>query len=169
MQEVRGDYRLADSMSATVLLTRRIFGQGALQLILLLVALVVLELAVMAIVGALSPESEWIPLIAGLAVVYVAFLAWVRLRNRRLRTAWASRGLLDPSPTTYRVEDGWFVTVGSQSEYRFRWSAVSEIARGKDFWCIIGPGIGLSLARRFFTDEAAERSFLRANAQTHGL
>jgi hypothetical protein len=162
--EVGGEYRLGEAKGAEWLLSKRVSGFGLGAFAIYVAGLVIAAFTVPYLVDLALPEA-----VTGgahlllIVVVCVAFiLGWQRWRRANLVKGWVARGVQNPSPTTFRIEDAVLVVAGAQSEIRVDWNAVSEIARGQAFWCLIGPGLGYCLPKRFFSDEAAERAFLRA-------
>jgi hypothetical protein len=159
--EISGEYQLGEARGAEWLLSRQVSGFGLGRLWLFLGTLIGAELAAGWIGDRMDPShSASFPLVVMVGVLGV--YGWTMWRRRNLTRGWIGRGVRRSSPLTFRIDDAGFMVEGPAAEVRWRWDGISEIARGKGFWCVIGPGLGYCLPRRFFADQTAERAFLRA-------
>lgn len=86
-------------------------------------------------------------------------IAWSR---RFARKAFAERGMTDPVPSRYAVEESAFVYTSGAVETRIPWRVVSDIVRAGPYWVVLSAGGSpVYLPRRFFPDAATESAFLR--------
>ncbi|HEY3947419.1 YcxB family protein [Phenylobacterium sp.] len=167
MLEASGECAIGESRGASWLLSKRVSGMGLAGYLISLCAIFAVELLTSFVLFAVAPAAVAdvlsLPLIvgAGLGSLWL----WLRWRRARLRKGWEARGVTNPHPVTFRIEDAVFVVVSGHSEIRCRWGAISEIARSRHHWIYIGYGLGYCLPRRFFGDVVTEREFLNESLQ----
>ena len=108
------------------------------------------------------PAWAWIPAIViglyvSLRLGVMACRAWC---VRHARKAFGVRGLVDPVPTAFRIEDDAFVSLSGQVEVRAPWTAVSDVFIAGPYWVILAQSHPIYLPRRFFATPAEEKAFL---------
>ncbi|MDP1912727.1 hypothetical protein [Brevundimonas sp.] len=138
----------------------------------MLIALVV-ALAGMGLAGVLAVfagvfldvlQDWWGLTFAGLALLVIwpsmSFLR--RWQIGRFRRALLQRDVQNPLPVRFEVgADGWTYVLGVV-ESRGPWSVISEFFPVGPYWVLLSQGSALFLAKRYFSDVAAERLFVQA-------
>lgn len=162
MLEVAGEIELADTQRASVLMVSRVARPIRLASALLVVAVALSAGAAAFITHLIAPGSNGIGLSIVVALVALATVIRAQLRTKAFFDGLRDRGVSDPAASVYRLCDAGLQASGQNMDILVRWSAVSEIAAGPTFWCVIGPGAALCIPRTFFDNPPAERAFIRA-------
>lgn len=161
MLEASGEMRLVDTQHASAFLFQKVAKPNRVALMLVALAVILGVGASVLAVDYVAPGSDASALLAVVAIVTIAFVVQARLRVSAFFRGLRDRGVSETSVGLYRLrEDGLHVS-GENVEMVVNWRAVSEIALGPTFWCVIGPGIGFHLPRTFFETRDAERAFIR--------
>lgn len=96
---------------------------------------------------------------AGVALIF-AFQACSKLYQRLYAAALKKRGVLDPNPTTFRIEDDALVCETPNYTHRLAWAGISEISRGKGYWVFFAGSINYFAPTRLFKGAEEERAFI---------
>lgn len=112
----------------------------------------------------LPPMGALAPVVVGAIVGVRVGQAWCMAWSRRFaRKAFAERGMTDPVPVSYRVDETALIHSSGPVEMRIPWSAVSDIVAAGPYWVLLCIGATpIYLPRRFFPDPEAESDFLGA-------
>ena len=118
----------------------------------------------------LAADNGWIPSIF-LPVLIISFsvcvlFAYVRVQRtvsvRAFTKALTVRGVTNPLPSSFSIEDDALTYDIGQVSTRVSWRVVSEIFRAGPYWIVLAQGAAHFLPVRYFETPAQEAAFLAA-------
>jgi hypothetical protein len=159
--EVSGDLRFGEGRSAGLFVRNRLLGRARLVLPALSAAFVVLAgLGMMA--AEQWPRQADLIFFAGLFIACISYALYCQWAGQALRRAWLQRGISDPSPTTYSIQEDGLAMVCPGYRTHLQWQSVSELSRSGLNWIFIADGMSYFLPRRLFSGEDEEKAFIEA-------
>jgi len=108
------------------------------------------------------PGWLWMPALlvavaAGIAICIRVHRGW---SIRIARTAFATRGLVNPVPSSFAISESGFSSTTGRVTLQAPWSAVSDLFRVGPYWVVLLEGYPQYMPRRFFASSADEKAFL---------
>jgi hypothetical protein len=161
--EVRGDVRLIEAGAISSFVRERLLGPArfiSLVLWLLVGAAVFLVAEAYRYVLTISPGLAPYAAVGTAVALTLAFRANARLYHRLYRSALKTRGLLDPNPTVFRIEDDALVCETPHYFHRLAWAGISEISRDDRYWVFFAGGVNYFAPTRLFKSVDEEREFI---------
>ena len=109
-----------------------------------------------------APGWLYLPLVVaiGWPVLFV-FAKWNRTwQVGRFKRALVQRGVSNPLPVTFEIQNDALVLHQGMVEWRAPWAAITEIHPVGPYWVFLAQGTPLYLPKRYFGDQSSELTFL---------
>ena len=161
--ELRGDVRLDEAGAISPFVRERLLGPArfiSLMLWLLVGAALFLVAETYRYVLTISPGLAPYAAMGTAVALTLAFRAGARLYHRLYRSALKKRGVLDPNPTVFRIEDDALICETPHYVHRLAWAGISEISRDGRYWVFFAGGIHSFAPARLFKTTNQEREFI---------
>jgi hypothetical protein len=102
------------------------------------------------------------PLIGGVAGLWLGQRRLGTIFDKAYHAELAQRGSPAEADCEWELGENGIVSRSARGDTTTRWEAINEVFRAGEFWIVLADVTALTIPRRAFADEAAERAFIAA-------
>jgi hypothetical protein len=168
MPEASGDFRFGAAQAAARPLARRMFADTGLARYGLAVFLLVGLVGLWGLAAFGVRLTHGRDVLAGGAITALMTVVWglavtIGYGQWRMWTVsriWLSRGMTNPFPMSYVVDERGLTVRQPGQETHVAWPAVTEVAPARKHWLLMANMDAYAVPKVFFADAAAEHAFI---------
>ena len=168
MPEASGDFRFGAAQPAARTLSQRMFADTGLARFGLAIFLGVAVLGLWGLAAFGVRLAHGRDALASGAVATLMMVVWGlaamigygQWRRQTVSRIWLSRGMTNPFPMSYVVDERGLIVRQPGQETHVAWSVVSEVAPARKHWLLMANMDAYAVPKAFFADAAAEQAFI---------